>query len=102
MAEHAGRDWVFSLFDIVILGRDARAAVRRGDGAFWLRAGCSTSTTLDQSSARNSCRYEEACAGSWRELGVWQGGTISADSNRVIRRDPRLEGRVVGFGFGWI
>ena len=35
MAEHAGRDWVFSLFDIVILGRDARAAVRRGDGMFW-------------------------------------------------------------------
>jgi hypothetical protein len=27
MAKHAGRDWVFSLFDIVILGRDARAAV---------------------------------------------------------------------------
>jgi len=34
MAEHAGRDWVFSLFDIVILGRDARAAVLRVDGAF--------------------------------------------------------------------
>src|SRR5690348_8933092 len=29
------------------------------------------------------------------ELGVWQGGSMSADSNRVIRRDPRLEGRVV-------
>jgi len=34
MAEHAGRDWVSSLFDIVILGRDARAAVLRVDGAF--------------------------------------------------------------------
>ena len=45
MAVHAGRDWVFSLFDIVIMGRDARAAV--------LRVGTGMSATLDLSDLRS-------------------------------------------------
>jgi hypothetical protein len=70
MAEHAGRDWVFSLFDIVILGRDARAAVLRGRRDVWLRPDVLASITLDQSASAVSCRCEETRAGTSASAGV--------------------------------
>jgi hypothetical protein len=80
-----------SLFDIVILGRDARAAV--------LRVGTGTSVTLDLSDCAVSCRHEEACAGFRLWLGSWQGGGMSADSNRVMTGSwVGGSGRCSGFG----
>jgi hypothetical protein len=66
-----------------------------GDGAFGFEPDVRRLLLWTCLASAVSCRCEEAYAGSRRKRGVWRGGSISADSNRVIRRDPRLEGRVV-------
>ena len=74
MAEHAGREWVYSLFDIVILGRDARAAVLRVDGAFGFGWMFLASATLDLSLRAQSLAGVRKLAREFQlRLGSWRG-----------------------------